>query len=110
MRDFESEVRLRSGGTMWISEYARAVRDGNGQLLYYEGFVSDVSARRRLEAEIARIHLRKLGADHAALADAVGRHDAPREHAGSGAAGDAGGAHHAFRDHRPGGAVSRCRA
>jgi PAS domain S-box-containing protein len=52
--DFESEVRLRHGGTLWISEYARAVRDAQGRLLYYEGFVSDVSARRRLEAEMAR--------------------------------------------------------
>ncbi len=54
LHDFESEVRHRGGGTVWISENARAVRDSAGRLLYYEGFVTDNSARRQLESEIAR--------------------------------------------------------
>jgi PAS domain S-box-containing protein len=54
LNDFESEVRHRGGGTVWVSENARAVRDEHGRLLYYEGFVTDISARRQLESEIGR--------------------------------------------------------
>lgn len=52
--DFESEVRHPGGGTCWISENARAVRDSQGHVLYYQGFVTDITARRHLESEIAR--------------------------------------------------------
>ena len=49
--DFESEVRCRDGTTKWISENARAVRDAAGGLLYLQGFLSDVTGRRKaLEA------------------------------------------------------------
>ncbi len=54
LSDFESEVRHRGGGTVWISENAHAVRDEAGRLLHYEGFVTDISARRQLESEIGR--------------------------------------------------------
>jgi len=54
LNDFESEVRHSGGGTVWISENARAVRDEAGRLLYYEGFITDISARRQLESEIGR--------------------------------------------------------
>ncbi len=54
VHDFESEVRGKEGATRWISENARAVRDEKGELLYYEGFVTDITARRQLESEIAR--------------------------------------------------------
>ena len=54
VNDFESEIRQRDGSGLWISENARAVRDGEQRLLYYEGFVTDITARRRLEAEMTR--------------------------------------------------------
>ena len=54
LNDFESEIRHHGGGTVWISENARAVRDEAGRLLYYEGFITDISARRQLESEIGR--------------------------------------------------------
>ena len=54
VNDFESEIRHRNGSTIWISENARAVRDNRKSLLYYEGFVTDITARRRLEAEMTR--------------------------------------------------------
>ena len=54
VHDFESEVRGKDGATRWISENARAVRDEQGTLQYYEGFVTDITARRQLESEIAR--------------------------------------------------------
>ncbi len=52
--DFESEVQMRDGRSIWISENAREVRDSQGRLLYYEGFVTDITARRQLEAEMGR--------------------------------------------------------
>ena len=50
--DFESEVFQRDGTVIWISESARAVRDDDGTLLYYEGTVQDVTERKRAAAEI----------------------------------------------------------
>jgi PAS domain S-box-containing protein len=54
VHDFESEVRGKEGASRWISENARAVQDEKGNLLYYEGFVTDITARRQLESEMAR--------------------------------------------------------
>jgi PAS domain S-box-containing protein len=45
----EYEVRRKDGGRLWISEHARAVRDEAGRVLYYEGFVQDITRRRRAE-------------------------------------------------------------
>jgi PAS domain S-box-containing protein len=45
--DFESEVRCRDGSVKWISENVRAVRDAGGRLLHLQGFVSDVTERRK---------------------------------------------------------------
>jgi diguanylate cyclase (GGDEF)-like protein/PAS domain S-box-containing protein len=46
---FEARVYRKDGSIIWISETARAVRDGAGTFLYYEGFVSDVTAAKRAE-------------------------------------------------------------
>ncbi len=48
--DFVSEIRgHKSGAHTWISENARSVRDSDGNLLYFEGTVVDVTERRRTE-------------------------------------------------------------
>ncbi len=44
---FESEIRRADGETMWISENASARRDPEGNLLYYEGTVEDITERRK---------------------------------------------------------------
>jgi PAS domain S-box-containing protein len=49
---FESQVYRRDGQIIWITETARAVRDANGVLLYYEGMVEDISERKRAEQEL----------------------------------------------------------
>jgi PAS domain S-box-containing protein len=54
VNDFESEIRHCNGSSVWVSENARAVHDGEKRLLYYDGFVTDITARRRLEAELTR--------------------------------------------------------
>ncbi len=46
---FETQLRRRDGSVIWVSENARAVRDDAGRLLYYEGTVEDVTARRNAE-------------------------------------------------------------
>ncbi|MEI9987184.1 MAG: histidine kinase dimerization/phospho-acceptor domain-containing protein [Aliidongia sp.] len=50
---FESRIQRRDGTVIWISESCREVRDQEGQLLYYEGSVEEVSQRKAAEAELA---------------------------------------------------------
>jgi PAS domain S-box-containing protein len=47
--NFESQIRCKDGSVIWTSENARAVRDDDGQLLYYEGTIEDVTERKRTE-------------------------------------------------------------
>ena len=54
VENFESRIKDRHGTTLWVAETSRAVRDEDGRLLYYEGFVTDITARRQLEAERMR--------------------------------------------------------
>jgi len=52
---FEVQVVRKDGTTIWIAQHARAVRDAQGTLLYYEGTVQDITARKTLEAERERL-------------------------------------------------------
>jgi sigma-B regulation protein RsbU (phosphoserine phosphatase) len=55
VNNFESQIFRRDGTTIWISESARAVHDEiNGELLYYEGMVQDITRRKRAEEERAK--------------------------------------------------------
>jgi PAS domain S-box-containing protein len=56
--DFVSEVYREDGSHIWISENAVAVKDGEGQLLYYEGGVRDVTERMRAEELLRQSHER----------------------------------------------------
>lgn len=49
--DFESQVRRRDGSLLWISENAHAVRNEDGELIYFEGIVEDITERKRNEIE-----------------------------------------------------------
>jgi PAS domain S-box-containing protein len=51
---FESQVYRCDGKVIWITETARAVRDVNGELLYYEGIVEDITDRKRAEEELQK--------------------------------------------------------
>jgi sigma-B regulation protein RsbU (phosphoserine phosphatase) len=48
VQGFECEVHDKEGNTLWISMNARAVRDADGALLYFEGTVEDISERKRV--------------------------------------------------------------
>ncbi|HEY9738152.1 MAG TPA: PAS domain S-box protein, partial [Trichocoleus sp.] len=51
---FESEIYRKDGSIIWISENARAVRDEAGTILYYEGTVEDITARKEAQAALQR--------------------------------------------------------
>ena len=52
VRGFESEIYRKDRSKMWISENARAVKDANGAIIYYEGMVEDITERKRLAGEL----------------------------------------------------------
>jgi len=52
VRNFESQVYRRDGSIIWISENARAVRDDDGGVQFYEGTVVDVTERKQHEAAL----------------------------------------------------------
>jgi diguanylate cyclase (GGDEF)-like protein/PAS domain S-box-containing protein len=52
VKNFVSEVRRRDGSVIWISENGRAVADGEGRLLYYEGSVEDITESRRYQQRL----------------------------------------------------------
>ncbi|CAA9324474.1 Adenylate cyclase [uncultured Microcoleus sp.] len=49
---FESKVYRVDGSVIWISESARAVCDADGEVLYYEGSVEDISDRKVFESAL----------------------------------------------------------
>jgi PAS domain S-box-containing protein len=49
VRGFECPVYRKDGEVIWISLYARAVRDADSSLRRYEGIVEDITERRRAE-------------------------------------------------------------
>ncbi|NJO19256.1 MAG: PAS domain S-box protein [Spirulinaceae cyanobacterium RM2_2_10] len=49
---FEMQVYRRDGSITWISENARVVRNEQGDVLYYEGTIEDISDRKRAEAAL----------------------------------------------------------
>jgi len=53
VHNFESEVRRRDGSILWIVENVRAVRGERGEIQFFQGFVSDVTARRQADAALA---------------------------------------------------------
>ncbi len=44
--DFESQVYRKDGSIIWISEHARTVRDESGRVIYYEGAIENITARK----------------------------------------------------------------
>jgi two-component system, sensor histidine kinase and response regulator len=46
---FEYEVFRKDGKRIWLCENARAVRDDNGKILYYEGTVEDITEHKLVD-------------------------------------------------------------
>ena len=54
VNDFEFEIRRKDGEIRIVSESSTAVRDATGNVTAHQGFVLDVTERRRAEKEIRR--------------------------------------------------------
>jgi PAS domain S-box-containing protein len=51
---FESAIYRKDGNIIWISESARVVRDDQGNLLFYEGAVKDITELKKVEEALRR--------------------------------------------------------
>ena len=53
IRGLESAWKRRDGTTVFVRESARAIRDPEGQILYFDGTVEDITGRKEAEEELA---------------------------------------------------------
>jgi PAS domain S-box-containing protein len=62
VRGVEFKLRRYDGQEIWVKDTARSVRDKDGQVLYYEGGMEDISARKQAEMELRKyqVHLEEL--------------------------------------------------
>lgn len=52
---FEARNLRKDGSVIWVSSNARAVKDDQGKILYYEGTVEDITDRKKASAERERL-------------------------------------------------------
>jgi PAS domain S-box-containing protein len=50
-KGFETQHYRKDGAKIWVSINMQAVRDTDGQMLYYEGIVEDITVRRKAEED-----------------------------------------------------------
>ena len=86
IQGFEVQLYKRDGSKFWISQNVHAVRDQDGNLLYYEGTVMDITSRREAEETIRQNTSRtqaldavskaltESGLDYHAMLHAVAQH------------------------------------
>lgn len=49
VKNLEANWTRRDGNTIIVNEYAKAIRDLNGNVLYYDGTVEDITSRKQAE-------------------------------------------------------------
>jgi PAS domain S-box-containing protein len=54
VRNFEMQLQRLDGTIIWVRNTARAVRDSEGQTLYYEGSIEDISDRKQAEEALRK--------------------------------------------------------
>lgn len=52
---FTTQCYRKDKSIIWVSISARAVRDGEGKILYYEGFIQDITEQKMVEEERERL-------------------------------------------------------
>ncbi|MCP3954835.1 MAG: PAS domain S-box protein [Desulfobacterales bacterium] len=50
---FETRMQTYRGDTIWVENQSRAVRDEDGNILYYEGSLQDITDRKRTQKALA---------------------------------------------------------
>ncbi len=53
---FETQLRRFDGRIIWVKDTARAVRDPQGQTLFYDGTLEDITRRKQTEAALFWVH------------------------------------------------------
>lgn len=54
--NFETQLRRLDGRIIWVKDTARAVRDAQGQVLFYDGTLEDITRRKQTEAALFWVH------------------------------------------------------
>ena len=57
VKDFETQLLKKDGNPIWVCLNARTVRDESGVLLYYEGFMQDITERKQAQDELYRVSI-----------------------------------------------------
>ena len=52
VRGYECQLKSKDGSAIWVSLNSRRVCGGDGQILYNEGFIEDITARKKAEYEL----------------------------------------------------------
>lgn len=55
VRDYETQLRRYDGTLIWVRDTARAIRDAQGRLKYYEGSLQDVTSHKLAVEELHRL-------------------------------------------------------
>jgi len=50
----EMQMRRKDGSPVWVDVHARAVRDAEGRVSYFEGFIYDLTGRKSLEGQLGQ--------------------------------------------------------
>jgi PAS domain S-box-containing protein len=62
VENFEFRARRKDGSTTWVSNSTQAYFDETGNVIRYEGFVTDINARKQAEREKEKLQLQLLQA------------------------------------------------
>ena len=54
VKDFEFQARRYDGSPIWVKNTARAIMDGKGHVLWYEGSLEDITFRKQAQEALAQ--------------------------------------------------------
>lgn len=52
VKNYEIRAKRRDGAIIWVNENARTVKDDEGNILYYEGSIEDITQRKEAEIQL----------------------------------------------------------
>lgn len=76
VRDFEMQVYRHDGTVIWVRDNARVIRNGEHQVLYYEGSLENITAYKQAKEALER-RTEALTALHATILDIAAPNDLP---------------------------------